>query len=78
MPSTCTVARPVGVDPTIVIPSHRKCLDQDWRRGWKRETFFPVKGSRADRRPDLRSEHETQASARLSDSVAPPRALGVM
>ena len=78
MSSTCTVARPVGVDPMIVIPSQRKCLDQDWRRGWKRETFLPVKGSRADRRADLRSEHETQASARLSGSVEPPQARGVM
>ena len=74
MSSTCTVARPVGVDPMIVIPSQRKCLGQDWRRRWKRETFLPVKGSRADRRADLRSEHETQASVRLSGSVAPPRA----
>jgi len=60
MSSRCTVARPVGLDPTIVMPSHRKCLNQCWRRGWKRETFLPVNGSRADRRADLRSEQKTQ------------------
>ena len=72
------VARPVGVRPTTLTPRHSKRRAQRWRRGWKSVTLRPVRGSGAERRAALRSEHETQATARFSATIGPPAALGTI
>jgi hypothetical protein len=76
--SVATVVRPVGVSPTTVNASQRKWSPQRCRRGLNKGTVRPVRGSRPDRRDSFLSEHETQASARLSAVVVPPATLGTM
>jgi hypothetical protein len=76
--SVATVVRPVSVSPTTVNAYQRKWSPQRCRRGLNKGTVRPVRGSRPDRRDSFLSEHETQASARLSAVVVPPATLGTM
>jgi hypothetical protein len=53
-----TVARPVGVIPTIRTPSQRKCSRHASRRGSNNMTSSPVCGSTVAKRAPFLSEHE--------------------
>jgi len=78
--SFATVALPVGVSPSIVRPPsiQRKCWDQTWRRGLKRRTLRPVRGSSPCVWFDLNSLHLFQANHRFARIVRPPCDSGQM
>lgn len=78
--SAATVARPDAVMPSmcVALSSHRKCEYQCCRRGWNSVTISPLKGSGAVDLTALWPLHPAQAYARLSSSVAPPAARGMM
>lgn len=48
MSSARIVARPIGVKPTSVPPSHRKCFGQSSFRGLKSRVILPVPGGSSD------------------------------
>ena len=77
MPSEAAVALNVGVRPMTRNPSYRKCSAHRSVRGLKIGTSESVSGSTAASLACLRSEQETQASARLSMTVGPFDATGM-
>lgn len=71
--SNATVARPIGVRPTMCSPpsDHWKCSNQTWVRGLKSGTTSPDSGSMASVRLLLNRLHRGQHNHRLFSSSDP-------
>jgi hypothetical protein len=76
--SAITVAQPVAVRPTRMVPCrrHGTCRRQRWRRGWHTRTHRPVRGSHAWVWWPVHRWHTRQASQRVSSASESPGARG--
>jgi len=66
------VASPSSVSGSITAPRSTKWSPQRWRRGWKKLTSTPLRGSTVPMSLPFHALHRMQAYARLPASDDPP------